>query len=156
MSLFCVFVANGIAKRNEIEVCVQQIHALAQKYKRGIKWTIDWNEPTLTHIPTDALLVNILDCSNADNCELLLLPDGWYSNGQTNHQAFKERMRFLQDVSEVLCKWAGKTHLYLGESGSCKEEFVNVSVRCDCIAEYLANSVGITGVDGGIHIDLLN
>ena len=155
MSLFCLCVVENIRTKNEIVFYTQQIEIRAKHYKRGIKFFVDWSEPLMSHIQKDALVINILDCPEADNCELFLLPDGWYSNGQTNTLTLRERMKFLQNISKVFINGEYKVDLYLGQSGTDQEDFFDVTLKSNDLVDYLTKTVGINGVDDGLHINVI-
>ena len=82
MSLFCFCIVENI-KKSEIDLCSQKLKTLAKKHNRGIKFSIDWYDPILSGIKKDSFIINITDNPESDNCELFLLPDGWYYNGET-------------------------------------------------------------------------
>ena len=154
MSLFCLCVVEGIIEKNKTVFYAQQIETLAKYYKCGITFTINWTEPLALHIEKDALIINILDSPETDNCELFLLPDGWYCNGETNQLSFKERMRFLQDICNVFINENYCIDLYFGQSGTEPREFFNVTLKNNELVEYLTKTVGTYGVDDGILISV--
>lgn len=155
MSLICLSVVEDIRKHSEIVFYTQQIETLAKQHERGIKFFVDWSEPLISHIQKDSFVINILDCPESDNCELFLLPDGWYSNGRTDNLAFRERMKFLQDISSVFIDRKYNVELYLGQSGTHPEDFFNVTLKNNDLVDYLAKTVGVDGVDSGVHISVI-
>lgn len=156
MSLICLCIVENIKKDSEIVFYTQQLETLAKQHKRGIKFFVDWPEPLLSHIQKDSLVVSISDCPESDNCELFLLPDGWYHNGRTNKLAFRERMKFLEDVSSIFLNGKYNIEIYLGLSGTEPEDFVNVSLKNTDLADYLAKTVGVDGIDfNGWHISVI-
>lgn len=156
MSLICLCVVENVKKDGKIDFYTQQLETLAKRHKRGIKFSVDWPEPLLSHIQKDSLVINILDCPESDNCELFLLPDGWYCNGLTNNLAFRERMKFLQDISDVFINGQCGVEIYLGLSGTNPEDFFDVSLKNDVLTDYLAKTVGVDGIDSnGVHISVI-
>lgn len=155
MSSFCLCVCENITNECEKKIFVQEIKMIAQYYKRGIKFSLDWPEPIISCVQKDSLVVNILDSPESNNCELFLLPDGWYSNGKTDKIAFRERMRFLRDVSNVFIEKNYIVSIYLGQSGTLPEEFSNCVLKINNFIDFLMNTVGFNGVDDGIHINII-
>ena len=154
MSLFCLCVVEDIKERNKILFYTQQLMALAKRYKRGIKFFVDWSEPIVSRIKKDSLVINVLDCPESDNCEMFLLPNGWYSNGETNELTFRERIKFLQDISNVFIKSQYSIDIYLGNSGTHANEFFNITLKSCNLIDYLTKTVGLNGVNNGIHISV--
>ena len=70
MSLICLCVVKNIKENCEVAFYTQQLETLAIRHKRGIKFFIDWPEPLISRIQKDSFVINILDCSGSDNCEL--------------------------------------------------------------------------------------
>lgn len=156
MSLFCICVVENIKKDSEITLYTQQLETLAKQHKRGIKFFVDWPEPLLSRIQKDSLVMNMNDSPESDNCELFLLPDGWYHNGRTNKLAFRERMKFLEDVSSIFIDRKYSVELYLGLSGTDPEDFFDVSLKNNDLADYLAKTIGVEGIDfDGVHIRII-
>ena len=154
MSLFCLCVIENV-KDNEKNFFVQQIEMLAKYHKRGVKFLVNWNEPIISNIKKDSLIINVLDCPKSDNCELFLLPDGWYSNGQTEKLSFKERIKLLQDITNVFINRKYRVDFYFGQSGTQPEDFLNIALETDDLADYLTKTIGINGVDDGLHIRII-
>lgn len=154
MSSFCLCVVEGIREKDKTVSYVQQIEILAKYYNRGITFTIDWTEPLASHIEKDALIINILDSPETDNCEVFLLPDGWYCNGETNYLSFRERMRFLQDICNIFINENYCIDLYIGQSGTNPSDFLEVTLKNNDLVEYLTKTVGTYGVEDGILISV--
>lgn len=155
MSLFCLCAVEGIREKSENAFYTQQLEILARQHGRGIKFFVDWPEPIISCIQKDSLVISILDCSESDNCEFFLLPDGWYSNGQTAKLTFKERMEFLQDISNIFINRKYSVDLYMGQSGTRPEEFSDVILKNNVLVNYLINTVGVSGIDDGVHIRVI-
>lgn len=155
MSLICLCVVKNVRKQSEIDLCTQQIEMIAKHHKRGIKYFVDWSEPFISSIQRDSLVINIVDSPESNNCELFLLPDGWFCNGQTDRLSFRERMKFLQDISNVFINRKYRVDLYLGQSGTCPEEVTSVRLCNHDLVDYLTKTIGIEGADNGMHICLV-
>lgn len=151
MSLICLCIAD-IKEKEEIVFYSQSLTKLADYYKRGIEFSVDWSEPIVDYVKDNYFIINLLDYPNSNNCEMLLLPDGWYHNGYTNDLVFKERMRFLQDIANMLIEGNYRVEFYIGCSGMKTEEFLDVEVKCQHLIDYLEETVGSEGAEEGIHI----
>lgn len=155
MSLFCFCVVDDLVEKSEIQLYAEQIKIIANRNNRGVKFSVDWSEPILSHINKEALFINILDFPESDNCELLFLPDGWYFNAETNEKSFRERMRFLQEISEIFTRDKYCVDLYFGQSGTPLKDFTDVKSEKNKLADYLTKAFGFCGVDGGVHISVI-
>lgn len=154
MSLFCLCVIDNIEK-SEVPFYTKQIDALAKYHNRGVKYSVDWDEPVFLQIKNYSLLINILDSPKATNCEMLLLPDGWLHNGQTNNSYFSERMKFLQDISDIFINVNCSINFYLAESGTDTEDYLNIFLKNNTLSDYLTKTVGIHGVKDGLQISII-
>lgn len=155
MSLICLYIVGDIRNNSEKVFFIQQIKALAKYNNRGIKFFVDWSEPLISRIQRDSLVINILDSPESDNCELFLLPNGWYSNGHTNKLAFDERMKFLQEISNIFIDKRYAIELYLAQSGTHPDDFFDVTLQNHELIDYLTKTVGVDGVDDGFHINII-
>lgn len=154
MSLFCLCVVEGAWKKSEKLLYEQKIQSIANHYNRGVKFFVDWLEPIMSTVPKESFVINILDSAESENCELFLLPDGWYCNGETNYLSFKERMSFLQDICNVFINDNYCINLYFGQSGTDPSEFFDVKLITKDLVEFLTKTVGTYGVDDGILISV--
>ncbi len=154
MSLICLCITD-VSDKSEVVFYRQRLEALANYHKCGILFSVDWPEPIVTHNNKDSFIINIVDCPASENCELFLLPDGWYYNGCTNSLTFKERMSFLQDIASILIEGRHHIDFYLGQSGTAPEEFVDITLQCQDLIEYLSQTIGIDGADNGVHISII-
>lgn len=157
MSLICLCVVENIRKNSEIVFYKQQLETVAKHHKRGVKFSVDWSEPIISHIQKDSFIINITDCPESDNCELFLLPDGWYVNGYTNKLPFRERMKFLQDISNIFNSNNYNADLYLGLSGTEPEDFLSITLKNNNLVDYLSDTVGVNGIDfDGVRIKVVS
>ena len=154
MSLFCLCVIDNFDKE-DLLTYTNQIEMHAKEYNRGIKYEVDWPEPIVEHIKKDSLIINIVDCPENDNCEMFLLPDNWYFNESTNKLPFKDRIKFLQDISELFINNSCSVDIYLGQSGTNPEEFIDVWLKNSDLVDYLTNTIGVYGIDDGVHINIV-
>ena len=152
MSLICLCIVKGLGKSGETDFYREPLKNLAKHYDRGIKFSVDWPEPLVLRLPQDALIINVSDRPESDNCERLLLPDNWYLNGQTNEVPFCERIKVLQEISAVFTDRQYRAEWYLGTSGTEPEDFSDTTVKnCD-LTDHFVKTVGVHGADSGIHI----
>lgn len=156
MSLICLCIVEDIRNNNDILFYTRQLETIAKNHNRGIKFFVDWSEPVISFIQKDSFIINILDCPTSNNCELFLLPDGWYSNGQADEVAFRERMTFLQEVTSVFISRGHGVELYLGQSGTHPEDFFDVTLNNNDLSGYLAKTIGVDGIDDGVHISIIS
>lgn len=154
MSLFCFFVFNMVEDK-EINILKQEIKTLATQYDRDVNFFVDWSEPILSCIDINALVVNVLDSPKSNNCDFLLLPDDWYINGLTNSMDFKERMKFLQEIAQLMITKKCCVDVYLGQSGLLPEEYIHFTIKVNELIDFLQNTIGVGGIVDGMHIRLI-
>lgn len=151
MSSICLFAAKGITAEKKKKY-IHDIQKLVIDYKRGVKFFIAWSESMVLDIQKDSFIVNIVDSPKSDNCEMFLLPDGWFCNGKTAQLPFKSRMRLLEKIALLFEENVDDVELYIGQSGSQPEELLNVVIKGHELADYLSKTIGIYGADEGLHI----
>ena len=88
------------------------------------------------------MIVNLLDDIACDNCEMLLLPDGWFFASKTNKLSFKQRMEFLHDIAALLLASNHSVEFYIGSSGTNPDEFLEISVKQAGFIDALALLIG--------------
>lgn len=150
MSSFCLCVTNIQEKMKMFYE--QRLCNIAQHHKRGIVFSIDWFEPTVSLRGKNSFFANLLDSPVSDNCEMLLLPDGWYYNGSTNVLGFRRRMEFLQDIANELVAENGFVEFYIGCSGTELQEYRSILIKNENLIDCLEMLFGVSGIDEGIHI----
>ncbi len=154
MSLFCFFAISSISEDNKLLLNNPYLEKIAQFYHIELNTSVGWSEPILTCIDKKSVLLNISD-ENTTNCELFLLPDGWYYNGKTNNIRFRHRMFLLQTISSFFICFKKGTSLYIGESGTNVDEFLTTSIRYELMTDFLDSTIGKNGVVGGLHVEIL-
>lgn len=152
MSSVCLCVIDNIKEKSDKLFCSKQIEELAKYYQCGIKCGVDWLEPFVSHIKKDSFVINIVDYPKCDNCEMFLLPDGWYNNGQSNKLPFIERIKLLQDISRFLLKKNNPVSFYIAQSGTSFDEFSHITLEINNLTDYLAKTIGTYGLEDGVHI----
>ena len=154
MSLFCLCVVESIREKSEVALCARQLELIAKQYNRGVKFFADWSDPFVSDIQKQSFIMNITDGPSFSNCELFLLPDGWYYNGKTNKLPFRERMEFLKSVVSFFAEKKCVVDLYLGVSGICAQEFTHFTVSVNELMDCLVKTVGTHGAEESVHISI--
>ncbi|MBQ7603801.1 MAG: hypothetical protein IJU75_02490 [Clostridia bacterium] len=154
MSLFCFFAISSISEDNKVLLNNPYLEKNAQFYHIELNTSVGWSEPILTCVDKKSVLLNISD-ENTTNCELFLLPDGWYYNGKTNNIRFRDRMFLLQTISSFFTALKKDTNLYIGESGTNAEDYLTISLHYEMVADFLNSTIGQHGVMGGLHVIIL-
>ena len=95
MSTICICIVRTMKEQGDKVRYKAQIEPIARRWNCGVKFSVDWPEPIVACAMDDSLVVDITDYPGANNCELLLLPDGWYYNGCTNAVPFRDRYSVL-------------------------------------------------------------
>ena len=78
MSLICIGMVDHIQECVDLSVQKQQ-KEIANKNGIGVFFSIDWEEPIVSHFDHNYLF-SLTDSKWIDNCERLLLPDEWEYN----------------------------------------------------------------------------
>lgn len=146
MSLICLCVTD-INDQEEVLIYQDRLLGITKRHSRGVTFSIDWCEPIVETLKEGTMIINLVDSMDSDNCEMLLLPDGWYYGAHTNKFSFKQRMKFLYDVADVLLMDGHKAEFYIGLSGTNPDEFVEKTVRQDNFIDVLALTIGQAETD---------
>ena len=64
-------------------------------------------------------------------------------------------MKFLQDVCSIFINKKHSVELYLGQNGTYPEEFFDLTLKNSELVDYLAKTIGVNGVDDGMHINII-
>jgi len=152
MSLICLC-ATDMLNQFEFLFYKQRLTQIAESYEYGIAFSVKWDEP-LVRLLSDSYVFSLSDSMKKDNCERLLLPDGWYFGDYTNITPFRNRMRFLKDIADMLIFYNHKAEFYIGLSGSYPSEFSNSVVKLQNLLDYLTATVGCSGAEKGFHISV--
>lgn len=101
-------------------------------------------EPFLSKFDlSEYFVISISDNKIYDNCELLLLPDNCYLNGEKSNNPFDNRMRKLKNVLDVFLTFTSEIHLFIGDSGVLFEELMHLNITLDkfCMYAHKLNSI---------------
>ncbi len=155
MSSVCLCTIENHISKSEIRYFVTELKKIAQYYNRGIKFEIDWKEPLVSQLPINSFVMDIKDSLLDENCEYLLLPDGWFFNGKTNELTFRSRMMVLEEISDLFTQKNYVVHFYFFDSGEDIDDFSTIKIRQSSFVNYLSDTIGIKGVESGVHICIL-
>ena len=153
MSSICLCVTEG---KDKNETLFYRLANIVKAHGRGVVFSIDWSEPIVDMLKDKYIVASISDCPNLSNCEMLLLPDGEYYNGYTNRLMFRERMKVLQDIADLLIECNRCVEFYIGHSGTNPDEFSDVIVKRSNLTEYLTTTVGKEGTEDARHIVIVS
>lgn len=140
---------------DQVDLYEEQLREIAAKHLRGISFSIDWKEPIFECKKGEMLIFSLSDGPAQENCEMLLLPDGWYVNGRTNWQPFPQRMVVLHEIASMLLERMHRVEFYIGLSGTQPDEYVTRSVQQSGLVEELCETVGREGGEAGVHLVVL-
>ena len=101
------------------------IKEVATQYQRGCVLDPPWLNP-VTQRPQNCHVISFSDSPNTENCEWLLLPDGWVLNDDIQKSRLYERMNFLRDVVRILVMHGAYVELCIGDSTYCYAECMRV------------------------------
>lgn len=133
-----------------------EISRIVNKYGYSVFWGIDWVEPIITTLPSTVLLCNIADTSESNNCEMLLLPDGWYFNGRANTIPARTRMQVLEDVAEYVIDQGYPIEFFLGDSGTLANEYKHVHIDCHQLSDFLCNRLEEIDMDFSLRVTIMD
>jgi len=148
MSKICYALLQGSmdCKRN----ILSEIKRIADRYGFGyyILKTID--EPFFDCNRSD-FIISFSDNYIYDNCEMLLLPDGCTYNGKTSKTSFFERMTMIRNVTDLLKENHFRVELYVGESGTESEDYLDFSCESSDIPNVICKHLN-DFYDCNLHI----
>lgn len=130
----------------------EELERIAKRNRRGISFVIDWDEPVVELHKKDFLIANLTDQNDSDICEMLILPEGWYYNGETNVDSFLQRMCYLYEIAEYVLMDEPTVDFYVGSSGAEPNEFVCYETNLEHFLCCLTDTIGQSGTSKDIHI----
>ena len=148
---FCVISYNNDCEKKQLE---ERICIIVHNHNYGVTFGIDWDEPVVSSLKTNTLLVNITDSIDDPNSDMFLLPDEWILNGRRNTRCFNERMQILNDLASEFNSERRSVEFYIGDSGTEKSEFINIEVSKSQLVEVLKKTIGRLGDMIDVHIVL--
>lgn len=154
MSTICI----GVSDKNPSNIakeCCDDLQVIAQKYGCGIFFELEYREPFLSHYEQDAFVFSLADSFSCDNCEMLMLPDGWTYNGQESAIPFEKRMQLLVDIATLLHDKLSSVEFFIGHSGEAFEDFTTYYSNCKQLTERLSILNSESYTDMNLHIIVL-
>ena len=116
MSRICIAIIQTTAENR------QSVQRIATEYAHkyfGVRFTLSYAEPFLKRYDgMGAVILDITDHKDCENCEMLLLPDGSSVNGRTNPIQMTKRMQALSEMLEKITEVSLRTDLFIGDSGT--------------------------------------
>ena len=156
MSRICVIVADYKKSRNELNSTKEIIKKKIFKRHLGVFFYDKVDEPWDVNYE-GFLKISIADSFKFDNCEMFLLPDNCYYNGHTNKTPFIERMDIISDIVSTLKEQMCEVELYIGDSGTEKEDFIGMQCSVKDLANMLnENCIDNNLQDNDLHIRIEN
>ena len=139
MSNICIGLIR--AAQTEHQLLMEMLLKITHEVGIGVSFNIDWNEPIWDECDENMLFFSICDSSISANCEMLLLPDGWFYNGKMSSIPFADRMIFLQAIAAAVLNMGYSIEYYVGISGTLIEEYCESSVPLHNVADFITNNL---------------
>ena len=149
MSLICIGMVDHIQECVALSVQKQQ-KEIANKNGIGVFFSIDWEEPIVSHFDHNYLF-SLTDSKWIDNCERLLLPDEWEYNYWKNDIPFRIRAEYIHQMIEPLTALNYKVNLFLGTSGDEIEDYISITVSEPDLGQVLTDTWGKSGESSSYH-----
>ena len=102
----------------------------------------------------NSYIISFADSKNHDNCEMLLLPNGWYYNGITNSLTFIFRMGVIKRVINELIGQGCHVEFFVGDSGTLYDEFCHYECNINEFSQLIATKYA-DGIDIDLHISFV-
>ncbi len=123
MSRICI----GFIKIDEMPFEKDQLISVARENELNILLNMSYEEPIMTYFKNDYIYFNFVD-SSMNNCEMLLLPDNCYYNGEGSNILFQERMKKIENFLKELLAGKNKIDIFIGDSGTEYNGFKEISL----------------------------
>ena len=151
MSLICI----GVTHPNSPEQFVnlkKKLLRVAANNGRGISFQIDWHEPIVDALAHSDMMFSLSDSPKQEMCEMLLLPNGWYCNGETNSSSLQTRMCLLQELAAAILSDGLPVEYYIGLSGEPMEEYDTFTFTVSELPSKLENLIDSFTCEYAIHL----
>ena len=137
MSLVCLGLVNGVNLKRQKQYR-EGLTAIARRRKRGVRFVINWKEPLLSESTYD-FAISLCDNDQWDNCEELLQVrlDQWDSDDIEAEKRFRDRIIYLQEVSDYFAAERCVVDWYLGTSGDTTDVFANYRIYVNDLTNLL-------------------
>ena len=130
------------------------LQKIANKYCRGISFRADWSDPLIDSLKSTYHIISFSDSPTSNDCELFMLPDGWFFNGNTNFEPFAERIKCLKDIIDYLTNNGFFVDIYIGWSGLDRKDFYDIKIKPHNLVSCLTSTIGQHGSEFGLHISI--
>lgn len=152
-------------------ICIGCINAQSQECHRNLKsnisrlvhahgysvcWGIDWIEPIIETLPETTVLFSLTDGIEDDNCEMLLLPDGWFFNGRSNIISARERMQVLEELATYVIGQGHQVEFFLGNSGTLPDEYRHMHVAYYELSDFLWKQLEEINADSAMRVAVMD
>lgn len=151
MSMICLGVIMCIDEADK-DFVKSRLTKIAQLYNRNICFEIDWSEPVMHKFPLSSFTFSVEDDTTSNNCEMLLLPDGWCFNGRSNSIPITDRMMFIQEIAESILLSGFSIEFYIGTSGDLPEDYFTVAINHQDLSTFLVEQIELINTTKSFHI----
>lgn len=147
MSKICLALITNKSPEEEIRVRIKEIvnHAGYEVF------FYDRMEEPIIDEYLNSFIISFADSKKHDNCEMLLLPDGWYHNGITSSTPFISRVRIIESAIKELILQGCHVDLFIGDSGTLYEEFSHYKCNINEFSHMISTKFA-NGIDIDLHI----
>lgn len=137
MSRICIGVIYDFKEKSE--VIKERIKECIGQYNLGVFFDT-CAQPFFNELPQFSILFSIADDMLYDNCEMLLLPDGWMINYTPAKESFRDRAKYIADIMATARDVSlGKIELFIGDDGSYSDDFTVVNTSADSFWNDMCN-----------------
>lgn len=155
MSMICLG-AIYMPSQNGGQSLMREISRIIHKHGYCVFWGIDWIEPIITTLPSTVILCNIVDNIECNNCEMLLLPDGWFFNGRFNIIPARERMQVLEELAAYVIGQGHQVEFFLGNSGTLPNEYRHMHVAYYELSDFLWKQLKEINADSAMRVTIMD
>lgn len=125
MSRICIGVIYDFKEKSD--VIKEQLERIVGQCNLGIFFNT-FVQPFFCELPNDSIVFSIADDMIYDNCEMLLIPDGWMINDKAPEESFRDRAGRISEIMTVACDVSkGKIELFIGDCGDQMNDFILVN-----------------------------
>ena len=149
MSLICIGLVNGLEDIH-IEAIKEKQRVIADKKGIFVFFSISWGEEFVQRVKHNYLF-SLADNEKYDNCEMLLLPDGWEYNNHKNMIPFRIRAEYFREMIEPLTDLGYIVDLFIGTSGDTFEDFIPLVVDASDLGRIINETWGVYGEEKRYH-----
>lgn len=153
MSKICIFVVTDICQECKASI-ENDILKFISEYNLGAFFDQDDNEPFLSFYE-NCFTISIADSGRYNNCEFLMLPEGWSVAGKMPVFSFRKRMMILQEIASLIVNKICRVELFVGDSGNDYDDFMQFECNFMNVAKTLLNNYEAeNGWSNNLHISI--